>query len=79
MPAVVPVEVADGKKSDQKKYGSSLYDLQNNYASRQNKYPQTVSAAHDVISKPIFNLKETCDDRQNRKKQQVKFVNEERP
>jgi len=42
-------------------------------------YPQTVSAAHDVISKPIFNLKETCDDRQNRKKQQVKFVNEERP
>jgi len=53
------------KNSDQRKYGSLLYDLQINYASKQNKYPQPVSAALDVMSKVKFNLKETGDGRQN--------------
>jgi len=64
------------KNSDQRKYGSLLYDLQINHANKQKKYPQTVSAALDVMSKVKFNLKETGDGRQN---QQAKFINEERP
>ena len=64
------------KNSDQRKYGSLFYDLQINYANKQNKYPQTVSAALDVMSKVKFNLKEIGDGRQN---QQAKFINEERP